>query len=92
MDWHTKHEDIVFLLQELSQESSLSYLEKAVDMKLAYLEWDDNYAFEKRCIRAVFYIGKEKSREFLKKMTLSENEELRKLAVRKFNELNSENK
>ena len=40
---------------------SLEYLYNAMDLHLQYLEWDDNYAFEVKCVRAIYQIGKEKS-------------------------------
>lgn len=45
--WHKKHEDIALLLQKIGTSESVEYLYKAVFLKPAYLEWDDNYAFEK---------------------------------------------
>lgn len=45
--WHDKHEDIALLLQKIRDSESIEYLYKAIFLNPAYLEWDDNYAFEK---------------------------------------------
>ena len=47
MDWHNQHENLVNLIQKISHESSMLFWEKAIGMNLAYMEWDDNYSFEK---------------------------------------------
>ncbi len=45
--WHDKHEDIALLLQKIRDSESIEYLYKTIFLNPAYLEWDDNYAFEK---------------------------------------------
>ena len=91
MDWHNQHENLVNLIQKISHESSLNYLEKAIGMKFVYMEWDDNYSFEKKCIRAIFYIGKKESISILKRVMESDIEEISNLAERELKKLNYEN-
>lgn len=88
MDWHNQHENIVNLIQKISHESSLYYLEKAIELKLVYMEWDDNYSFEKKCIRAIYHIGKNESVSILKRVMESDVEEISNMAKRELNKLN----
>lgn len=67
-DWHYKHEDIIQLLEKISSFESLDYLYKALYLKLDYLEWDENYSFEKKCMYAISKIGKQKAIPYLKKI------------------------
>ncbi|MDE7270500.1 MAG: hypothetical protein K2N81_08505, partial [Acetatifactor sp.] len=54
-DWHYQHENIVLLLEKISCLKSLNYLYKAIELHPQYLSWDDNYAFEVKCVRAIYY-------------------------------------
>lgn len=91
MDWHNQHENLVNLIQKISHASSLNYLEKAIEMKFVYMEWDDNYSFEKKCIRAIYHIGKNESVNILKRVMESDIEEISNMAKRELNKLNYEN-
>lgn len=64
--WHKSNEDIVGLLEIISDESSLEYLFRAIDLDLDYLSWDVNHSFEKKCIHAIVKIGKQKSEKYLR--------------------------
>ena len=50
---------------EICSEKSIKYLYDAIELQPEYLEWDDNYAFEVKCVRAIYYIAKEKSYPYL---------------------------
>lgn len=78
--WHYKHEDIVQLLEKISNFESLNYLYQAVYLRLDYLSWDENYSFEKKCIYAISKIGKQKSLPYLKKICFDDNKILRECA------------
>lgn len=86
-DWHTQHENIVMLLQSISNVESLEYLFNAIKLKPEYLSWDDNYAFEVRCVRAIYYIGKEKSLAYLEKLCKHENDIIREMAQRQMKKI-----
>lgn len=81
--WHKQHEDIVTLLQKISAESSVDVLYKAIYLKLPYLEWDDNFSFQKKCVRAINHIGGEKARRYLELLCQEKNPIIRELAERK---------
>lgn len=75
--WHDKHEDIVLLLQKIRSSESIEYLYKAIFLKPAYLKWDDNYAFEKKCIHAIAKCGKQGAIDKLKSLVTDKNEVIR---------------
>lgn len=86
-DWHTQHENIVLLLQKISDVESLEYLFNAIELKPQYLSWDDNYAFEIKCVRAIYYIGKERAIQYLEKLCRNENDIIREMAQRQLSKL-----
>lgn len=86
-NWHHSHEDIVGILQKISSPKSMQYLYDAIDLRPQYLSWDDNYAFEKKCIRAIYHIGKETSFKYLDKLCKHSNETIREMAQRQINKL-----
>lgn len=83
-DWHKQHEDIVTLLQKISAESSVDVLYKAIYLKLPYLEWDDNFSYQKKCVRAINHIGGENARRYLELLCQEKNPIIRELAERKW--------
>ncbi len=89
-DWHYKHEDIVWILQKISSCDSIEYLYKAIKLQLQYLAWDDNYTFEVKCVRAIYYIGKEKTFPYLKKLCNYPNCVIREMALKQIKKLTQE--
>ena len=85
--WHCKHEDIVILLQKISSEKSIKYLYEAIELHPEYLEWDDSYAFELKCVRAIFHIGMEKSYSYLEELCKHPNAVIREMAQRQLKKL-----
>lgn len=75
--WHEKHEDMALLLQKIRSSESVEYLYKAIFLKPAYLEWDDNYAFERKCIHAIAKCGDREAVDKLKLLVANENEAIR---------------
>lgn len=86
-DWHHKHEDITLLLQKISSEKSIKYLYDAIELHPEYLAWDDNYSFEVKCVRAIYYIGKKKSFSYLEKLCRHSNNVIREMAQRQIKKL-----
>lgn len=85
--WHYKHEDIVILLERISSLKSLDYLYDAIDLCPLYLKDEDNYVFEVKCVRAIYYIGKDKAYTYLEKLCLHENEVVREMAKRQIEKI-----
>lgn len=71
--WHQQHENIAMLLQKIHSPSSVTYLQKAVHLRPQYLEWDDNYAFEVKCIWALGYIKNSEAEEVLEQLSKESN-------------------
>ena len=86
-DWHYQHENIVLLLEKISCFESVDYLYNAIELHPLYLSWDDNYAFEVKCVRAIYYIGKEKSFSYLETLCKHENSIIREMAQRQIRKL-----
>lgn len=63
------------------------YLNSAIELHPQYLSWDDNYAFEIKCVRAIYHIGKEKSFSYLEKLCKHENSIIREMAQRQIKKL-----
>lgn len=86
-DWHCKHEDIALLLEKISSLKSMEYLYDAIKLNLNYLSWDENYSFEVKCVRGIYYIGREKSRPYLEQLCQHDNDVIREMAKRQINKL-----
>ncbi|WP_293308482.1 hypothetical protein [Pedobacter sp. UBA5917] len=69
--WHIKHEDIVTLLKEIKSPKAVNCLYSAVELRFAYLDYDDTYQFARKCIKALSVIGDENAVEKLKLLTNS---------------------
>ena len=89
-EWHTQHENIVMLIQQIGKEESVEYLNKAIYLQLEYLEWDDNYVFECKCVRAIARIGGPKAVNALKAISEIDNHIIKKLATRKLTEITNQ--
>ena len=86
-DWHYKHEDITCILQKISSCESIKFLYNAIELQPQYLAWDDNYAFEVKCVRAIYYIGKEKAFPYLEKLCRHPNDVIREIAQRQIKKI-----
>lgn len=86
-DWHYNHEDITWILQKISSWESIEYLYDAIELQPQYLAWNDNYTFEVKCVRAIYYIGKEKSFSYLEKLCKHPNDVIREMAQRQIKKL-----
>lgn len=85
--WHEQHENIAMLLQKNRNELSINYLYEAINLKLAYLDWDDNYAFGVKCIWALGGIGTKEAKEKLKILAESKNKIIKDNAINQLNRL-----
>lgn len=64
--WHYKHEDLARLLKEYRSPSSVDVLYLAANLKLEYLDFDDNYSLAVKCIWGINSIGNENAIQKLK--------------------------
>ena len=86
-DWHYQHENITLLLEKISCFDSVRYLYDAILCHPDYLSEDENCAFEVKCVRAIYYIGKEKSVTYLENLSTHENDIVREMAQRQLKKL-----
>lgn len=86
-DWHYQHENIALLLEKISCFDSVRCLYDAIHRHPSYLSEDENCAFEVKCVRAIYYIGKEKSVSYLEKLSTHENDIVREMAQRQLKKL-----
>lgn len=82
LDWHFQHENISILLQKISDTESLPYLYNAICTHPKYVLLDENCAFQKKCVRALYHIGKEKSINYLKELCKNKNSIISDIAQR----------
>lgn len=86
-EWHEQHENIVMLIQKISDEDSIDYLFNAIHLKLSYLEWDDNYSFQTKCIRAIGNIGGKKAIKYLETLCEDANSIVREISQKQLEKL-----
>jgi hypothetical protein len=55
--WHTRHEDIARVLQDLADSRAVDALFEAATRKLPYLEYDQGHALARKCTWALATIG-----------------------------------
>lgn len=88
-DWHEQHENIAMILQKIHSPKSVNYLKKAIYLKPQYLEWDDNYAFEIKCIWALGYIKNQDAQKVLEELLKEENKLLAENAKKQLERIRS---
>ena len=86
-EWHQQHDNIVTLIQELSDEDSLEYVFNAIHLKLPYLEWDENYSFQVKCIRTIRNIGGENAIYYLETLCEDANSVVREMSQKQLEKL-----
>lgn len=86
-EWHEQHENIVMLIQKISDEDSIEYLFNAIHLKLSYLEWDDNYSFQTKCIRAIGNIGGKNAINYLETLCEDANSIVREISQKQLKKL-----
>ena len=70
-EWHGKHEDIVFYLQQLELPSTIDCIYELATSNFEKYRWDDNFALVRKCCFALGDINTPKAKEKL------ENSEVR---------------
>jgi len=78
--WHEKHEDLARLLGDFKSETSVDFLFEAAQTNFDYLDYDDDYVFADKCIRAIAKINTHESVIRLKQLSLSDNVKIRESA------------
>ncbi|MCG8602029.1 MAG: hypothetical protein MI807_17940 [Verrucomicrobiales bacterium] len=83
LKWHSRHEDLIGLLQEWRKPESVPAVSEAIELKphLDYLEYDDYGAYYKKCLWSLVAIGTEDAKAVIEAKSQSEIPELREEAV-----------
>ncbi|WP_312993581.1 hypothetical protein [Chryseobacterium flavum] len=71
--WHFKHEDIVRILHDLRDPSTVDCLYKVAEMHFDYLDYDDTYQLARKSIKALSAID---SHEAINKLHLLSNSKI----------------
>ncbi len=77
-NWHTEHENIALLLEDIAYSSSVDALYKNIFAKYDYLLWDTNYALAVKCIYGLGAIATDSAIKKLKQLSIHDNEIIRK--------------
>ena len=73
-DWHGQHENVAIALDEIRSPISVEFLYKAILLKHDCLAWDENFAFERKCVWALAKIGTLEAKEKLNQLKNCDNE------------------
>ena len=72
--WHRQHENVASALDEIRSPISVEFLYKAILLKHDCLAWDENFAFERKCVWALAKIGTLEAKEKLNQLKNCDNE------------------
>ena len=72
--WHRQHENVASALDEIRSPKSTKFLYKAILLKHDCLAWDENFAFERKCVWALAKIGTLEAKEKLNQLKNYDNE------------------
>ena len=76
-EWHGKHEDIVFYLQQLELPSTIDCIYELAISNFEKYRWDDNFALVGKCCYALGKIGTLKAKRKLELLLKSDEEIVR---------------
>lgn len=81
-DWHFSHEDIVLILQDLKDASTVDCLFKVAQLNVDYLDYDDSYQFARKCIKALSAINNKEAINKLRLLSENNNVKIRQYAIK----------
>lgn len=81
--WHTRHEDVVQLLQQLKDPRAVVPLELAAQSSHDYLSFDEHFGLARKCTWALADIGTEEAKGALSRLAGSDNQLIREYASRR---------
>jgi hypothetical protein len=73
VDCHYEHENIAMLLKDFKDPSTVNCLFDATHLQFDYLDYDDNYQFARKCIKALADIDNEEAINKLHLLTQHDN-------------------
>ena len=91
-EWHGKHEDIVFYLQQLELPSTIDCIYELATSNFEKYRWDDNFALIRKCCFALGDINTPKAKEKLELLLQSDEEMIREHAMEQLKRCDFTNK
>jgi len=91
-EWHGKHEDIVFYLQQMELPSTIDCIYELAISNFEKYSWDDNFALVRKCCFALGDINTPKAKEKLESLLQSDEEMIRKHAMEQLERCDFSNK
>lgn len=81
--WHSRHEDMIRILQDAADPRSVEVLRQALQLKpkLGYLDFDDYGSYYKKCLWALQSIGDEDATDVIRACAESQDDALRSQAL-----------
>ena len=56
-DWHHSHEDLVDIIESYGNASNVATLQKAFNLSLTYMEYNDYYSFHRKLLYAILKLA-----------------------------------
>jgi hypothetical protein len=81
--WHECHEDIALTLQQIRDPRASRALGQAAILKFEYLDYDNSYAFARKCIWALADIGTDEAKQWLLELSKVEDPTIAGYATRR---------
>jgi len=81
--WHKCHEDITLILQQIRDPRASRALGQAAILKFEYLDYDNSYAFARKCIWALADIGTDEAKQWLLELSKVEDPTIAGYATRR---------
>ena len=91
-EWHGKHVDIVFYLQQLELPSTIDCIYELATSNFEKYRWDDNFALVRKCCFALGDINTPKAKEKLELLLQSDEEMIREHAMEQLKRCDFTNK
>ncbi len=82
-DWHTRHEDVALALEELRDPQSTDALARAALTNHAYLDYDENFGFARKCTWALARIGTLEAFQRLRELARCSNPTIAAYAIKR---------
>ncbi|MEO9821204.1 MAG: hypothetical protein ABJ370_04750 [Paracoccaceae bacterium] len=82
-NWHFRHEDVAFQIQQLKCECAVQALVQRASSNPEYLGWDDNHALARKCTWALADIGTTEARHALERLAKSKTGIIRGFAQKR---------
>jgi HEAT repeat protein len=74
LEWHTSHEEIVSILQDLKAPEAVDALVQAAQVNHAYLSYDEQFGLARKCCWALADIGTDAAKNGLLRLATDSND------------------